>query len=101
MDYIYPINFEGHDEWMESGYALNLACGAVITREGEVLGKWRVMAYDPEDDDAGGRYEFVKDGQAGVMFSEEFAVLDYRVSRGRALSDLTRSIKEWHEAPLP
>lgn len=100
MDLIYPINFVGHDEWMESGYALNLASGDVITREGEVLGKWRVVAYDPEADDDGGRYEFILDGQADIEFAEEFAVLDFRVSRGFALSNLTRTIKEWHEAPL-
>lgn len=100
MDLIYPINFVGHDEWMESGYALNLAGGDVITREGEVLGKWRVVGYDPEADEEGGRYEFILDGQAGIEFSEEFAFLDFRVSRGLALSNLTRTIKEWHEAPL-
>ncbi|WP_343081437.1 hypothetical protein [Ostreiculturibacter nitratireducens] len=100
MDLIYPINFVGHDEWMESGYALNLAGGYVITRDGEVLGKWRVVAYDPEADDEGGRYEFTIDGQAGALFSEDFAFLDYRISRGLALSNLTRTIKEWHEALL-
>ncbi|QIE45822.1 hypothetical protein G5B38_09950 [Pseudohalocynthiibacter aestuariivivens] len=98
MKYTYPINFEGHDDWMESRYAINLACGDVVTRDGEVLGKWRVMSYDPKADDCGGRYEFIKDGQGDVMFSEEFAVLDFRASRGRALADLTRTIKEWHEA---
>jgi len=98
MDLIYPINFVGHTEWMESGYALNLAGGDVITRDGEVLGEWRVVAYDPEADDEGGRYEFILDGQDSVMFFEEFACLDFRVSRGFALSTLTRTIKEWHEA---
>ncbi|OUS08011.1 hypothetical protein A9Q96_04575 [Rhodobacterales bacterium 52_120_T64] len=97
MDLIYPINFVGHDEWMESVYALNLAGGDVITRDGEVLGKWRVVAYDPEADDEGGRYEFVIDGQDDVKFSEEFAFLDSRISRGLALSKLTRAIKEWHD----
>lgn len=98
MDMIYPINFAGHDEWMKSGYALDLAGGDVITRDGEVLGRWRVVAYDPEADDEGGRYEFVLDGQDVVKFAEEFAFLDYRTSRGLALSTLTRAIKEWHEA---
>jgi len=98
MELIYPINLAGHDEWMKSGYALDLAGGDVITRDGEVLGSWRVVEYDPEADDEGGRYEFVLNGQDVVMFAEEFAFLDYRTSRGFALSTLTRAIKEWHEA---
>ncbi len=98
MDLIYPINFVGHDQWMKSGYALNLAGGDVITRDGEVLGSWRVVEYDPESDDEGGRYEFVLYGQDFAMFAEEFAFLDYRTSRGLALSTLTRAINEWHEA---
>ena len=98
MDLIFPINFVGHDEWMKSGYALHLAGGDVITRDGEVLGTWRVVEYDPEADDESGRYEFVLGGQDVVMFSEEFAFLDYRTSRGLALSTLTRAIRDWHEA---
>ena len=101
MDLIYPINFVGHDEWMKSGYALSLAGGDVITRYGEVLGTWRVVDYDPEAepgvDDESGRYEFVANGQADAMFSEAFAFIDYRTSRGLALSKLTRTIREWHE----
>jgi hypothetical protein len=100
MDLIYPINFVGHDDWLDSGYALNLASGDVITRDGEVLGTWSVVAYDPEADDEGGRYEFVADTQDEVMFSEGFAILDFRGSRGLALSNLTRMVKEWHEDPL-
>jgi hypothetical protein len=98
MKLIYPINFLGHEEWMNSGYAFDLAGGDVITRYGEVLGAWRVVDYDPEAEDEGGRYEFVVDGQDVVMFAEEFAFLDYRSSRGLAMSTLTRAIKEWHEA---
>jgi len=99
MDLIYPINFVGHDEWMESVYALKLAGGDVITRDGEVLGVWRVVAYDPDAEDEGGRYEFVMDGQDVVKFCEDFANLDFRISRGFALSNLTRTIRKWHEAP--
>lgn len=98
MDLIYPINFLGHDKWMGSGYALNLARGDVITRDGEVLGTWRVMDYDPEADNEGGRYEFIVDGETDVKFSEGFALLDSRIDRGFALSSLTRTIREWHEA---
>jgi hypothetical protein len=100
MDLIYPINFVGHDEWMNSGYALGLAGGDVITRDGEVLGVWRVVDYDPKDDDEGGRYEFMINGQDAVKFSEEFAHLDFRASRGLALSTLTRAIREWQESQL-
>ena len=98
MDLIYPINFVGHDEWMNSGYKLGLAGGDVITRDGEVLGSWRVVEYDPEDDDKGGCYEFVLDGRDVIFLSEKFANLDYRISRGFALSTLTRAIRDWHEA---
>lgn len=97
MDLIYPINFVGHDEWMESGYALDLAGGDVITRDGEFLGTWRVVDYDPTSEDEGGQYEFIVDGQTNVMFSEDFAFLDVRVSRGRALQILNRTIRVWHE----
>ena len=101
MDLIYPINFVGHDKWMESGYAISLASGDVITCDGEVLGKWRVVDYDPEAepgvDDEGGCYEFIANGQADAMFSEGFASIDYRVSRGLALSKLIRTIRAWHE----
>lgn len=57
MDLIYPINFVGHDEWMASGYALELAGGEFITRDGEGLGPWRVVEYDPEDKFSSGRFE--------------------------------------------
>lgn len=97
MDLTYPINFIGHDAWMASGYSLDLAGGDVITRDGEVLGNWRVVDYKPEADDEGGRFEFLLNGEDVVKFSEEFAFLDFRGSRGFALSKLTRTIREWHE----
>ena len=98
MELIYPINFVGHDEWMESGYVLDLGRGDVITRDGEIIGSWRVVGYDPEADNGGGRYEFLLDGQDVATLAEGFALLDSRISRGFALSTLTRAIKEWHEA---
>ena len=97
MDLIYPINFVGHDEWMVSGYEPKLAHGDVITRDGEVLGSWRVVDYDHEDEYSSGRFEFISDGDDGVKFAEEFAMLDVRTSRGFALSNLTRTIKEWYD----
>ena len=99
MDLTFPINLVGHREWMDSGYALDLARGDVITRDGEVLGTWRVVDYDPAvPDDSGGRYEFVPNGQDAAMLTEEFAYLDYRAHRGLALSRLVQAIREWYEA---
>lgn len=99
MSLNYLINLEGHDAWLESGYASDLAGGDVITRDGEFLGIWRVVEYDPKADDKGGRYEFVIDGEDRIEFCEEFAFLDYRVSRGLAFSNLARAIREWYERP--
>lgn len=97
MDLIYPINFVGHDEWKDSGYEPKLAHGDVITRDGEVLGSWRVVDYDHEDEYSSGQFEFLLDGENVVKFAEGFAMLDVRTSRGFALSNLTRTIREWHE----
>lgn len=98
MEFIYPINLEGHDEWMASGYAHEFACGDVVTRDGEVLGVWRVVEYDPENEYSSGRFEFVPNGCDVAKFAEDFAMLDVRVSRGFALVNLTRAIREWHDA---
>lgn len=98
MELPFPINLMGHDEWMQSGYALELAAGDVITRDGEVLGSWRVVDYQPEADDEGGRYEFLANGKTDVLLYSEFAFLDMRGSRGLALSELSRAIKQWHES---
>lgn len=93
----YPINFVGHDEWMDSGYDPKYSHGDVITRDGEILGSWRVVDYDHEDEYSSGRFEFILDGESAVKFAEDFAMLDVRTSRGFALSNLTRTIREWHE----
>lgn len=95
MELTYPINFVGHDEWLNSGYEPKLSQGDVVTRDGEFLGTWRVVDYDHED--SSGRFEFVLDGEDVVKFSEDFAMLDIRTSRGFALSRLTRTVREWHE----
>lgn len=97
MDLIYPINFVGHERWIDSGYEPKLAHGDVITRDGEVLGSWRVVDYDYKDDYSSGRFEFILNGQSTVKFIEGFMMLDVRTSRGLALSNLTRTIREWHE----
>lgn len=97
MDYIYPINFVGHDEWLSSGYEPRMAQGDVVTRDGEFLGTWRVVDYDHENENLSGRFEFILDGESTVKFSEDFAALDIRVSRGFAMSKFSRTIKVWHE----
>lgn len=97
MDLIYPINFIGHDKWMESGYAPKLARGDVITRDGEVLGIWQVVNYDHKDKYSSGRFEFILNGEDVKKFAEDFAKLDVRTSRGFALSNLTKAIREWNE----
>lgn len=97
MDLIYSINLVGHDKWMDSGYELELAHGDVITRDGEVLGSWRVVDYDHKDEYSSGRFEFILNGESAVKFAEDFAMLGVRTSRGFALSNLTKTIREWHE----
>jgi hypothetical protein len=101
MEYTYPINFVGHDQWMNSGYDPGLSHGDVITRDGEIIGKWRVVGYDPHAEYSGGRFEFTASGKDAVKFTEHFASLDVRMSRGFALSTLTRTIREWYEASNP
>ncbi|ATG47652.1 hypothetical protein CEW89_08740 [Celeribacter ethanolicus] len=98
MELIYPINFVGHDEWMYSGYDPRLSQGEVITRDGEIIGAWRVVGYDPDDEYSAGQFEFMAIGEDTVKFTEGFAMLDVRMSRGFALSTLTRTIREWYEA---
>lgn len=101
MELTYPINFIGHDEWLNSGYDRSISRGDVITRDGEVIGSWRVVGYDPDDEYSSGRFEFTASGEDAVKFIEEFASLDMRMSRGFALSTLTRTIREWYETNNP
>ncbi|AUH66930.1 hypothetical protein [Paracoccus zhejiangensis] len=101
MALIYPINFVGYDEWMQSGYDPRLSQGEVITRDGEVIGSWRVVGDDPDDECSGGRFEFTASGDDAAKFTEDFALLDIRMSRGLALSNLNRTIREWYESNNP
>ncbi|MCL4065103.1 hypothetical protein M3484_00740 [Pseudomonas sp. GX19020] len=103
MDLTFPINFIGHDEWMDSGYDLDLAGGEVVTRDGEVIGRWRVADYDPnaaygEED---GRYEFIPQGADAAIITEDFLELDSRGSRGFALSTICGAIRDWYNAENP
>jgi hypothetical protein len=101
MKLVYPINFVGHDEWLHGGYDPRLSQGDVITRDGEIIGSWRVTGYDPDDEYSSGRFEFTASGEDAARFTEDFDMLDVRMSRGFALSTLTRTIKEWYEASNP
>jgi len=101
MDLIYPINFIGHDEWMQNGYDPSLSQGDVITRDGEIIGRWHVVGYDPDDEHSPGRYEFWVLGEDAAIFQEGFAMLDIRMHRGFALSNLTRTVREWYETNNP
>lgn len=103
MNLIFPINFIGHDEWLDSGYDLNLAAGEVVTRDGELIGRWQVTDYDPnaEYGEEDGRYEFIPQGEDAATITEEFACLDFRISRGFALSNITRAIRDWYDAENP
>lgn len=56
MELTYPINFIGHDEWLQSGYEPSLSHGDVITRDGEVIGSWREVGYDPNDEYSSGAF---------------------------------------------
>lgn len=98
MELTYPINFIGHDEWLQSGYEPSLSQGDVITRDGEVIGSWRVVGYDPNDEYSSGAFEFTALGEDAVRFVEEFTSLDVRMSRGFALSTLTKTIRDCYEA---
>lgn len=103
MNLLFPINFIGHDEWLDSGYDLNLAAGEVVTRDGELIGRWQVIDYDPnaEYGEEDGRYEFTPLGGVAATITEGFAHLDFRISRGFALSNITRAIRDWYEAENP
>jgi hypothetical protein len=101
MELTYPINFVGHDEWMQSGYDPHLSQGDVVTRDGEFIGRWRVVGYDQSDEYSAGRFEFLPLGEDGAKFQEDFAMLDVPMHRGFALSTLTRTIREWYETSNP
>ena len=97
MDYIYPINLEGHEDWLESGYDEQYAGGDIVTNDGEVIGTWLVEKFTAGDLDAGGRYEFRPNGSDDAVISEGIGILDSRVSRGLALIDFVNAIRAWHK----
>lgn len=70
--YRFPINLIGYPDALE---------GDVITRDGEVIGRWRSSG-----DGALEFVDFLPDGADDVLFSEHFVGL------------LCQRIREWHQA---
>lgn len=75
----------------------------MITRDGELIGRWQVTYCDPNGEygEEDGRYEFTPQGESFATITVEFAHLDFRISRGLALSNITRAIRDWYDAENP
>lgn len=86
MELTYPINFIGYGEGKDNG--------DVVTRHGEYIGAWRFIE-DKENES--GSFEFIADGETEPLISESVAFLDSGLLTGMALSNIGRSIREWHD----
>ena len=86
MEFTYPINLVGFESGVERG--------DVLTRDGEYLGVW---AFIKDEDNETGVLHFVADGESEPMFTENVPVLSSGIRTGMAMSDLCRSIRDWHE----
>ncbi|GAA6198329.1 hypothetical protein NBRC116598_37740 [Pseudophaeobacter arcticus] len=91
----YKINLIDHDRWLSSGYKRTFSWGLVLNEAGKELGFWRVARYNPNLDTEGGCYEFSLEKTGPAIVSEEFALLESRISRGVALSDFVAKIADW------
>lgn len=69
--YRFPINLVGYPRESE---------GEVVTRDGEVLGRWRMS-----DDEALEMVEFIPEGADDVLF------------RGHVIGVLCANVQDWHE----
>ena len=87
MKLAYPINLVGFDE--------RAVCGDVITRDGEFLGTW---AFVTDEDDETGMFHFTVDGESEPKFSTSVPFLSSGMLTGMAMSELCRSIRDWHES---
>jgi hypothetical protein len=87
MELAYPINLVGFGEGLKQG--------DVLTRDGEYLGVWTFIE---DEDNETGVFDFVADGESEPMFTETVPVLSSGMRTGMAMSDLCRSIRDWHEA---
>jgi hypothetical protein len=88
MELRYPINLMGAEDGAQSG--------DVVTKYGEFLGTWRFEQNAEEDT---GVFHFIAVGESEPMFSEDVAFLTSGMLTGRAMSNLCRSIRDWHEGP--
>lgn len=98
--YQYPINLVGIDEHRhDEDPALKRAySGDVITREGEIIGQWKVSETWLEGMGTGyGKLEFWPEGHDAALFNEEIGVISSGVHYGMAMSDICRDIREWYE----
>jgi hypothetical protein len=86
MKLTYPINLVGFESDVERG--------DVVTRDGEYLGVWTFIK---DEDNETGVICFVADGESEPMFTENIPFLSSAMRTGMAMSDLCRSIRDWHE----
>ena len=87
MELTYPINLVGFENDVDRG--------DVLTSDGEYLGVWTFIK---DEDNETGVLHFVADGESEPMFTENVPVLSSGMRIGMAMSDLCRSIRDWHEA---
>ena len=82
----YPINLMGAEGGAENG--------DVVNRDGEFLGTWSFAKNEAEET---GIFHFTADGEAEPRFSESVPFLTSGLLTGQAMSNLCRSIRDWHE----
>lgn len=82
----YPINLMGAEGGAEKG--------DVVTREGEFLGAW---SFEKNEAEETGMFHFTAYGEAEPTFSESVPVLTSGMLTGLAMSNLCRSIRDWHD----
>jgi hypothetical protein len=95
------LNEERHLDTLELKYPINLMGaeggaekGDVVTRDGEFLGTW---SFDKDEAEETGVFHFTAFGEAEPTFSEGVAFLTSGMLTGLAMSNLCRSIREWHD----
>ena len=82
----YPINLMGAEDGAENG--------DVVTRDGEFLGTW---SFEKDEAEETGMLHFTADGEVEPKFSEGVAFLTSGLLTGLAMSNLCRSIRDWHD----
>lgn len=86
MELRYPINLMGAGDGAENG--------DVVTRDGEFLGTW---SFEKDEAEETGVFHFTADGEVEPKFSEGVAFLTSGMLTGLAMSNLCRSIRDWHD----